>query len=401
MSTPPPERVCGDLGGLDEEAPWPMDGACPTRIGRAKGALTSFGASIAPVYGASTDQETSGGALVDADGNVYVMTRRLKPAEGGNPAINAAVLRVFDDKSAPAWELAMPNEVPGSAVLTRFGGVPSVLVATAFQVRLVDRETHDVIGGAASAGGFIAGSPVVSGGTVFFANALGELHAWRPEGVPVGDDHVVYADGEPNNAALLSPAVGADGTIYFTKMLPNQTGGFLHAVTLEQNPLRLTKKWAVPFVDFVYGGQAAHLSVASDGTIVFATTKALLGFTPEGDPAFSVAAQVGPAGPTIVGNRVFYPGTSGTLLSVDTKGKKIYESPAGFATSFLATAEGLVTYTTLSPTRRLQTIDWANGTSVHDFDTSTFDTSASLLSLDAKGRPLLTLAQKVTAYGSP
>lgn len=390
--TPPPPRVCGDMTGLDPDAPWPMDGACPTRIGRAAGSFAKLGVPTVAVYKASTDSDDiSSVPVVDGAGNVYVMARRLTP--------NASVLRIFDDKSAPLGEFLMPNEVPGFTVLTKFGEEPSVLVNTSFQVRLLDRAGTKVLGGVASTGAFISGSPVVSGGTVFFVNALGQLHAWRPEAVESGDDHVSYDDGN-SDPALQSPAIGPDGTIYFTKMIVSQTGGFLHAVTLTQNPLKLTKKWAVPFESFVYGGFGSRLAVAEDGTIVFSTTKALLGFDPDGKQVFSTPTDVAASLPTIVGDRVFHAGAGGTLFCITTKGKKLFESPAGFGSSLVATADGLVSYATLSPSRLIRSIDYATGTIFQERDTASFDTSPVTMALDPAGHPIFAGGKSITAYGS-
>jgi hypothetical protein len=384
-----PPRVCGNVEGLDPEAPWPMDAGCPTRINRGASPIVPLGPGSLPFYSATTDSDDiTGPALVDGDGNVYVSTRHVEPGVGSK-----TVVRAFDAKSAPLWSFDAPNEVPTALVLTRFAGVPSILFTTSFQTRLLSRDGTTVLGGVPSTGGFVAGSPVVTDDTVIFANALGELHAWSPS----GDDHVVY-DGGNTDAALLSPAVGADGTIYFVKTLANGKGGFLHAVEMTKNPLALKKKWAVSFTGYPYAG---HLAVAEDGTIVFAADKALLGFTPAGEPAFSVPLTSAESRPAILGDRIFHADAgSGTVRCVSTTGKVLYEIGAGYAKSFLVTDDGLVTFATLSPQKTLSTIVGATGVSAGSVAIASFQFASAILSIDEQGRPYAPQPTGVLGYGA-
>ena len=382
-----PPRVCGDMTGLDEDSPWPMDGGCPTRISRAAGALLPLSATSTLTYAADTEGESIvGSPVVDGQGNVYVSTSRIGP-EGA-----IAVVHAYGDKGGPLWELVFKSELAGPLLLTRFGGIPSVLVTTSFQLRLVSRDGKDVIGGVASPGAFITGSPVVSGGVVFFASADGKLHAWRPETMGPDVAHATYDDGSPD-AALLSPAVAPDGTVYFVKMLANQTGGFLLALTTTSAPLGLKKKWSAPFKGSVIGGR---LAVAGDGTIVFATTKAILGFTAAGDAAFSVPAVVGESLPAILGDRVFHAGSNGTLLAISTKGTVAYESPAGYGSSFLISDEGAVTFLGLAP-QQVNVLDGRTGSTLASVMVPISSVQGGRVSIDLSGRPLFAIGSHV--YG--
>jgi hypothetical protein len=390
---PPPPRVCGNVEGLDPQAPWPLDAGCPTRINRATSSVVPLGPGSLPFYSATTgSDEITGPALVDGAGNVYVSTRHNEVG-----VASKTVIRAFDDKSAGLWSFDIPNEVPTALVLTRFGGVPSILVATNFQTRLLSRDGTTVLGGVPSTGGFLGGSPVVTDNTVIFTNALGELHAWLPDGAETGDVHEVY-DGGNTDPALLSPAVGEDGTIYFVKMLGNGKGGFLHAVTMTKDPLKLTKKWSVSFDGYPYAG---HLAVAGDGTIVFASGKALLGFTPDGDAAFSVPMTTAESRPAILGDRIFHADAGkGTVRCVATTGKLLYEIDAGYAKSFLITADGLVTFASTSPQKRLSTIVGTTGVSAGGVEIASFSFASAILSVDGKGRPYAPQSTGVLGYGA-
>lgn len=303
--------LCGDLGGLEKDAPWPMRGGCPKRAG--------------------------------VSSNAGPQTAKVKwsialPAGESSPAISADRL---------VWVGTADGDV---IVLSRDGSVQ----------------------GALRTGGPVRSSPARSAsGLTVIGGSDGKLYGVErapspPDaGADAGDDG--GDGGFPLNRAIWSrplaptsssPAIGADGTIYI-----GTADGKLVAVAGDGS----ATKWTATTNDTL----GSSPCLAADGTVYIGSSdRKLYAFTPDGSPKWSFETG-GPilGSPVVGGDETIYVGSSdGKLYAVAPDGKLRWTYATGGPISGSPAVRGGVLYVG-SDDKKLHAVATTTGTGTWTYAT--------------------------------
>lgn len=196
--------ACGNTAGLQAGSPWPMEGRCPTKIGRAavNGATTltykwaapdantpasiaadgtiyygGFSAKLyavtpqgAPKWSAPLDGTPTSTPAIAADGTVYV-TVSTGSSTGKLQAISSA--------GAPLWSVSVGNYPPAPAI----GGDGTIYVAASAMLKAIDKtgvEKWSTPIGNGQGGNTGRAPAIANDGTIYAATA--QLYAVSPSG---------------------------------------------------------------------------------------------------------------------------------------------------------------------------------------------------------------------------
>ncbi|MBX3230801.1 MAG: PQQ-like beta-propeller repeat protein [Labilithrix sp.] len=282
----PPGDYCGDAGGLQAGAAWPLQGGCPTRAGRATSAgpqgarvrvlAEIAGGESAPAIGADGTLwiGSSDGTIyaIGSGGGTILRRRKTSAPVRATPAITNAGLAIVAGMDGVLYALDL-------------GDPPVAEDAGTEEEDAAPPETETNVVHRATLSGPAAASPVIApDGTIYVATTDGKLAAYDPAlalrwSIATGDTF-----GS-------SPALGQDGTIYV-----GSTDRALHAVRPDG-----TSKWTLDLGAEIESSPA----VGGDGTIYVGTTSGTLAaVTPEGALRWSFTA-----GGAIVGTPAVYAGT--------------------------------------------------------------------------------------------
>jgi len=251
----PEGDVCGDRGGLEQGAPWPMRGGCPRRAGfyGGGGPQTAVVKWSVPLPSADTSPAVSGTGVVwfgTSAGEISVVSlggigRGSFKTNGqvlSSPAIAANGAAVFGSTDGNLYGARItPGPAPSDAgpdaddAGDTDAGPPPATVT--FTLPL----------------GPIASSPAIAGdGTIYVTTRDGKLFAVAPDGAS-SKWNVTTGDTLGS-----SPAIGAGGTVYV-----GSSDGKLYAVKPDGS-----LAWATPLGSPVTGSPA----VGGDDSIYVGTT---------------------------------------------------------------------------------------------------------------------------------
>jgi outer membrane protein assembly factor BamB len=312
----PSPKVCGDMSGLLAGAPWPMQGFCPTRVGRSP----RVGPQSAKVqWTATLSGALHGGPSIAADGTIYVLTGDGKLAavstagnvlweslSGGTFGQTVGVIGKDGTIYAGASDGNLYAFVAGGGVKWTHSistgsvwpspaitGNGDILVnggtggSSAFAIDATGKQLWQV-----TTGGDILAAPAIGvDGTIYVASEDTKLYAVNPDGStkwtytatesiqsPVSAENgVVYFAGKPtvcgvtaSSGALLwntptaadatIPAVAADGTVY-----AGDTSGVFYAFDGQSGAI----KWQLTLTAFDVAVQPV---VGADGLIYVGAT---------------------------------------------------------------------------------------------------------------------------------
>jgi len=256
---------CGDRGGLEPEAPWPMRGGCPKRAGTGTGAgaqnatvkwslaipagdsspavsgdrLVWFGSVAGDVMlvssgGVVQGALATGGAVrsspvraatgwtvvVGGDGALYGVARGASAGDAG--AGDAGDGGVGADAGWPAATLGFRRTgvLASTASAPAIGGDGTVYVGSADGKLVALSVDGSAVVWSQPVGDLQGSSPAVaSDGTIYVGSADGKLHAIARDGVP----RWTFDAGA--GASVGSPVVGGDETVYV-----GAADGKLHAI---------------------------------------------------------------------------------------------------------------------------------------------------------------------------
>jgi outer membrane protein assembly factor BamB len=262
--------VCGDRGGLEKDAPWPMRGGCPKR----GGVSSNPGPQNATLKWSVALPVSESSPAIGADRLIWVGT-----ADGdvvvlsANGIVQAALHTGGAVRSSPARS---------ATALTVVGSSDGALYGVERFPAPVDAGAE---GGADDAGDGGDGGPTFRPARAVFKLPLGPIAS--------------------------SPAIGSDGTIYVTT-----TAGKLVAVAADGS----AKKWDATTNDTLGSSPA----VALDGTIyVGSSDRKLYAFTHDGSTKWSFETGGAILGSPVVGGdeNVYVGSSDGKLYSVSPDGK--------------------------------------------------------------------------------
>lgn len=357
----PSPAVCGDMRGLQAAAPWPMQGYCPTRLGRSPraGAQTN-----AVRWTATIGSAIQGGASVAADGTVYVVANDGKlhavsrtgavlwasttgggfgqtvGAIGNDGTVYAGNsdgnLYAFVGGGGVKWAYAITGSVWPSPTIT---GAGNVLVGGGTgQHGAFELDPAGALVWSVATGGDVDSAPAIGpDGTIYIGSTDSSLYAVNPDGslkwsypgaealhTPVvGPNGVVYVSGKPSMCAIdakgkllwitptaqdaTTPALAADGTVY-----TGDASGAFYAMDGATGHV----KWQVALTPFDPANQPI---VGADGLIYAgATDGTLYAISPDGTVKWKLAAGSEIHGPVAMGaDGTIYAGTAdGRLIAV-------------------------------------------------------------------------------------
>jgi outer membrane protein assembly factor BamB len=308
--------ACGDTAGLQAGAPWPTEGRCPTRIGRA----------VAPVAATLRQKWSFTGAwpgsspAIAADGTLYFASAR-----------NNAIYALNADGSQ-RWQTPVQGIGLTTPTIAADGTIYVGVRSTSPEVgRLVALSSAGAVKWSLELGADVGAPIVAAGGTIYvgyrernpsFGSYLPKLAAVSPAGVTAWTV-AAGASGAPYRAPRT--ALGNDGTIYVA-------GGRLVAVAPSG-----TVKWSYPGTDAINMG--APLVTPGDAVSVMI----------QGSSASYVFARVDGAGAEVwkASGPLFFddnlPVSSGmgrlfNTGAVMSAGYRIFEISATGATSLSAPA---------------------------------------------------------------
>jgi outer membrane protein assembly factor BamB len=311
--------VCGDPGGLEKDAPWPMRGGCPKRAGvsSVRGPQGGGVRWSAPLPAGESSPVVAGDRRIwigTADGDVVVVS--------ANGVVQGALRTGGPVRSSPA------RSASGLAI-----------------VGSTDGTLYGVVGGeeifdAGSGGGGDAG---LDGGDEAGAEAGADA------GVPSAFLPMRAIFAHPLAPIASSPVIGGDGTIYVAT-----SDGKLVALSADGASV----KWTATTNDT----QGASPALAADGTVVIGSSDGhLYAFNPDGSPRWSL--QVGGAlgSPVIGGGDTVYVGSSdGTLSAVTASGKRLFSYATGGPIAGAPCVRGGVVYVG-SDDKKLHALDAISG----------------------------------------
>jgi outer membrane protein assembly factor BamB len=286
------DPICGDMGGLQASAPWPMVGRCATHVGQSnlKGAGTStlkWHTSIA---------SAPSGAAIAADGTIYYCdtitpSASLNARSGSNGQFRWQYGGVCGDfYSYPTI----------GADGTIFVGAPDGLYAitdngNAGQLKWNFKP---------AAGPWVVGTPTIGGdGTIYIGAGDKNLYALNPDGTKKWS---VALGGGPSQ----SPAISLDGATLYV------SADKLYAIDISTQQIT----WTYPPI-----GQDASINapswpvVGADGSIYIADGD-LIAFKSDGTKSWEIALPTGtaPHAPSIgPDNTIFIGAFGGSMNAVD------------------------------------------------------------------------------------
>lgn len=281
-------EICGDVSGLEENAPWPLRGGCPKRAGLSGGT------------GPSDSRSSWTLAMPSAD---------------TSPAIDAE--RILWVGTAAGDVVAMTQGGTVQATYRTNGAVRSSPVRSAKGLTVIGASdglyAFDRFGAVLDGGADDAGDGGEEGGLVARAARL----AWQ----------------RPLAAIASSPVIGGDGTIYV-----GTSDGKLVAVAADGSAV----KWSVTTNDT----SGSSPAIATDGTIyVGSSDKKLYAITPAGTVKWSFDAGAATASPCVGGDETIYVGAAdGRLHAVSPDGKEKWSYAAGGPITGTPAARGGVVY---------------------------------------------------------
>ncbi|MEA2753073.1 MAG: hypothetical protein QOI41_7216 [Myxococcales bacterium] len=261
--------ACGDVGGLQAGAPWPMAGLCPTRAGRS----SRLGPQTPTIrWRFKTGGIASMSPSVSANGTIFI---------GGNDR----QLHAVSPSGTELWHADLASNINDTGVV--IGADGTVAVGCADQ--LMHAFTPDgKPKWSTPVEGDVAWTPVAGGDGTIFINGLPAPSAplfalradgtvkWRKPGpfgvsaVTIGLDGSLFVGGgdkkvhalnpidgteqwsAPTNDVPTTPSVGSDGTVYVTD--PQSAYAF--------DAKTGARRWAVPV-----GFSASGLALGPDDTV--------------------------------------------------------------------------------------------------------------------------------------
>ncbi len=277
---------CGDMSGLQQGAPWPMLGGCPTHQGRS------------PYVGAQTnnlkwkfklsDQQVSS-PTVGSDGTVYV---------GSYDAFGDRTYAI-DTNGKQKWKATGGDGHDSSA--PALGADGTVYTGSSDGLYAIDsggKNKWQVITGKK-----VASAPVIGpDGVVYFGSDDSYVRAVAPNGQKKWQFYAGYS-------VRSSPALGSDGTVYFV----SEDGNFYAVDSAGQ------LKWQYP----TGTGLDTSPAIAADGTLLVGAGSTLVSIGQSGKDLWTYGGWVmgspaiGSDGTAFVGaisaKKVFAVGSDGKL----------------------------------------------------------------------------------------
>lgn len=273
--------TCGDSGGLQVGAPWPMQGRCPTRISRTCVVGPRTGAikwTVEPVPGG----KLYASPVVAADGTIYVDARNGSGAAGGS-------LCAVSRTGAVLW-CSPIGGCGSSAIVLRDGAVAVGVDENTFLVVEPSGKTRWRFD---TQGSFVQAA--VAGDGTLYVSAYSGLFALDPNGKEKWSFKKL--------SATHGVTVAADGTVYVTDSFSlwalDETGGVKWSLA--------TDAGRGPSIDF-------------DGTLYAGSSSMLRALTADGSFAWGFPSSATLFTPAIGrSERVFVPSDDGTLYALKSR----------------------------------------------------------------------------------
>ena len=278
--------ACGDTGGLQAGAPWPMAGYCPTRAGRS-GRVGPHTANVKWKFGTGGIATMS--PAVAANGTIFV---------GSNDRNVIAV----DPRGRELWRAGVPSNINDTGFVIGRDG--SVFVGCA-DGKMYAFSADGRPKWATSVEADVAFAPVAGGDGTIFVSGLAK-GARAPLFALGADGSVKWRNGGPyGNSAV---AIGLDGSLYL--------GGLdsaLHALRPDGSEI-----WTAPT-----SSSPSSPSVGSDGTIYVTDAGALYAFEPSrGARRWTVAIDAPASGVSLgLEETVYVAQGNGILRAVGRDGR--------------------------------------------------------------------------------
>lgn len=320
-------EVCGDPKGLEENAAWPLRGACPKRAG----AFGATGPRSEELQWTLPAPAAESSPAIDSERLVWVGTTAgdlIAISPGGR--VQATVRLPGPIKSSPARtaaKLTIIGAADGLYAFDRFGGPldAGAEAGDAGEDAGVTASSARLAWKRPLAG--VASSPVIGGdGTIYVGTTDGKLVA------VTGDGSAVKWSATTNDTGGSSPAIATNGTVYV-----GSTDKKLYAIAPDG-----AVKWTFDAGASITGSPC----VGGDETVyVGATDGKLHAIDPTGKERWSYAAA-GPIGGTpAVRAGVVYVGSDDKSLhavsTVDGKRKWVYATLGEVGTPVIG-SDGLV-----------------------------------------------------------
>jgi outer membrane protein assembly factor BamB len=304
--------VCGDPGGLEKGAPWPMRGGCPKRAG----ASSTRGPQSGGVRWSTPLPAGESSPVVASDRRIWIGT-----ADGdvvvvsANGVVEGALRTGGPVRSSPA------RSASGLAIV---GGTDGTLYGVVGGEAIPDAGLDGGVEAGADAAVADAGAP-----SPFLPMRAIFAHALAP--------------------IASSPAIGGDGTIYVAT-----SDGKLVALSADGA--------AVAWTATTNDTAGASPALAADGTIVVGSSDGhLYAFNPDGSPRWSLAAGGALGSPVIGGSGTIYVGSSdGTVSAVTPAGKLLFSYATGGPIAGAPCVRGGVVYVG-SDDKKLHALDAISG----------------------------------------
>lgn len=298
--------ACGDTGGLQQGAPWPMAGYCPTRAGRS-GRLGPHTANV--LWKFKTGEIASMSPAISATGTIFV---------GSNDKNVHAV----DHTGREVWRATVQNNINDTGfVIGRDGTV---------YVGCADKKVYAFSEDgkprwATFVEADVAFTPASGSDGTIFINGLGDRGAPAALFAVRTDGSVKWRNGGP--FGISSVAIGLDGSLYV-----GGTDSALHAL----RPADGSELWTAPTAP-----SPTSAAVGGDGTIYVVDQSNLHALAPAGARRWSIPLAARAAGVALApDDTVYVPLANGTLLAVRSNGTLKWSFDAGAAWGKSATVGG-------------------------------------------------------------
>jgi hypothetical protein len=310
--------ACGDMGGLQPGAPWPMAGFCPTRAGRS----SRLGPQTGNVrWRFDTGAISSVAPAVAANGTIFIGS-------------NDRQVHAVSPAGKELWRAGVPGNINDSGFVIGRDGTVFVGCADGKMYAFTPEGTTKW---ATSIEADVRWTPAVGGDGTLFITGLGD-----PKPVPLfalgPDGAVKWRSG--GRFGVSAVAIGIDGALFV-----GGADSLLHAVSRADG----TDIWTAPT-----SGVAVSPTVGSDGTVYVTDVKSLSAFEPKtGARRWSVPIDA-PASGVALGpdDTVYVAEHGGRLLAVRANGttKWVFDSgtswmqPAAVGadgTAYLGGADGI------------------------------------------------------------